>query len=227
MKAILLAAGLGIRLRPITNTIPKCLVPIRGRPLLDIWIQNLLNSGVKDILINTHYLSHLVIEYIQKSEYKDSVQIVYEDVLLGTAGTLKENIKFFGGQDGLLIHADNYCEDELVEFYEAHRKRPSQCLMTMMTFRTDCPGSCGIVEIDKNKILVDFHEKKINPPGNLANGAIYALSSQLLNEIEASTEIGNDFSLDVIKVYKEKILTYETKRILLDIGTEHNYNKVR
>ena len=227
MRAILLAAGLGTRLRPITDTIPKCLVPIKGRPLLEIWIKNLLNSGVKEILINTHYLSHLVAEYIRKSEYRNSIQIVHEDVLLGTAGTLKKNIKFFDGQDGLLIHADNYCEDELVGFYEAHRKRPSECLITMMTFRTDSPNSCGIVEIDKNKILVDFHEKKINPPGNLANGAIYALSSKLLNEIEANNGLGNDFSLDVINAYKEKILTYETKKILLDIGTEHNYNKVR
>ncbi len=56
MRALLLAAGLGTRLRPITDKIPKCLVPIQGKPLLEIWLDKLYEAGVQEFLVNTHYL---------------------------------------------------------------------------------------------------------------------------------------------------------------------------
>ena len=72
MKAILLAAGFGTRLRPLTNNIPKCLVPIKGKPLLEIWLDKLSDVGVKDFLINTHYLYDKVESFIKKSKYKNN-----------------------------------------------------------------------------------------------------------------------------------------------------------
>ena len=108
MRAVLLAAGLGTRLRPLTDRIPKCLVPIKGKPLLDIWCESLLSSGVERILINLHYMHEVVESHIQGSGYKTHVQTVFEPVLLGTAGTLVANNEFFKGDDGILVHADNY-----------------------------------------------------------------------------------------------------------------------
>ena len=95
MKAFLLAAGLGTRLRPITEEIPKCLVPINGKPLLEYWLESIFSSGIKECLINTHYLSEKVADYIATSKYKKSITVVYEKKLIGTAGSLKKNIEFF------------------------------------------------------------------------------------------------------------------------------------
>ena len=67
MRALLLAAGLGTRLRPITDKIPKCLVPIQGRPLLEIWLDKLCEVGVQEFLVNTHYLAAQVEEFISNS----------------------------------------------------------------------------------------------------------------------------------------------------------------
>ena len=64
MRAVLLAAGLGTRLRPLTDTIPKCLVPIKGKPLLDIWCETLLAAGVEKVLVNTHYKHQVVEEHL-------------------------------------------------------------------------------------------------------------------------------------------------------------------
>ena len=91
-KTILLAAGYGKRLKPITNELPKCLVPINGRPLLDIWLNKLTKEGFGPFLINTHYKNELVNDFIKKSEFKNQIEIVYEERLLGTAGTLIKNI---------------------------------------------------------------------------------------------------------------------------------------
>lgn len=87
------------------------------------------------------------------------------------------------GEDGLLIHSDNYCLADFNAFLKAHQNRPKKCLLTMMTFRTDNPTSCGIVELNKQGIVTGFHEKVSDPPGNLANGAIYILSAELLRTL--------------------------------------------
>ncbi len=223
MKAILLAAGFGTRLRPLTEKIPKCLVPIKGKPLLQIWLERLQEAGINSFLINTHYLPEKVLNFINISEYREKVTLVYESMLLGTAGTLLKNIQFFNGEDGMLIHADNYCLANLDEFINKHNHRPAGCLITMMTFRTDNPSSCGIVELNHEGIVVGFHEKVKSPPGNHANGAVYILSAEILSIIEKKFELAKDFSNDIIPYFLGKIYTYETKEIFIDIGTPETY----
>lgn len=224
MRAILLAAGLGTRLRPLTNSVPKCLMPIKGKPLLEIWLEQLTNSGVSSILINTHYLAPYVDSFIKRSPYRDSVTLVNEEKLLGTAGTLMANLNFFEDEGGLLIHADNYCLANFEEFIRKHANRPKKCLMTMMTFRTNAPSTCGIVELDGNEIVIGFHEKVKNPPGNLANGAIYALSSEMVESIKKQDNL-KDFSEEIIPSYLGRIYSYETHEALIDIGTYESYKR--
>ena len=76
MKALLLSAGVGSRLRPVTDYIPKCLVPINGKVLLEYWLENLTNAGISEFIINTHYMYEAVEEYISTSQYKDRVTLV-------------------------------------------------------------------------------------------------------------------------------------------------------
>lgn len=225
MRAILLAAGFGTRLRPLTDTIPKCLVPIKGQPLLDIWLRDLTKAGIGPFLVNTHYLVEKVADYIRASAYADQVTLVHEPKLLGTAGTLIANLDFFSGQDGLLIHADNYCFADFKAFVTAHQNRPSGCLMTMMTFRTDSPSSCGIVELSEQGVVIGFHEKVSSPPGNLANGAVYILSTALLQAIGSQFRTATDFSTQVLLPLVGQIYTYETNAVFLDIGTPEAYRK--
>ena len=164
MKAILLAAGFGKRLRPITETIPKCLVPIKGVPLLEIWLEKLSKVGVTEIYINTHYLHKKVENFILNSRFKDIVTLGYEKKLRGTAGTLLDNIDFFENEDGFLIHADNLCDESMLKFIKCHKKRPPHCEVTMLVFETKEPKNCGIVSINKDNVVDNFYEKVKNPP---------------------------------------------------------------
>jgi mannose-1-phosphate guanylyltransferase len=225
MRAILLAAGLGTRLRPLTSTIPKCLVAIKGKPLLETWLERLVQAGIEQFLVNTHYLSEQVEDFIKASPYKDRVALVYEMDLRGTAGTLIENLDFFQAEDGLLIHADNYCLADLHAFKQAHSLRPTDCVMTMMTFRTDNPSACGIVELDDRGVVIGLHEKVFNPPGNLANGAVYILSNELLSKMSTNLHTVKDFSTEVLPRFVGRIYTYETREVFLDVGTPENYTK--
>ena len=147
MRALLLAAGLGTRLRPLTDRTPKCLVPIHGRPLLDYWLELLIGAGIEHILINTHWLPERVNEFIAASPYSDRVNLVHEPELLGTGGTVWANRDFFKGADFLLAHADNLTDFDVKALMKAHATRPTECAMTMLAFRTDDPRSCGILEL--------------------------------------------------------------------------------
>jgi len=219
VRAVLLAAGLGTRLRPLTDTIPKCLVPINGKPLLDIWCNSLLKVGVSKILVNLHYKHQVVEEHIAKSAYCNQVKSVFEPELLGTAGTLIANRNFFNGEDGILLHADNYSEANLGQLIESHLQRPTKCLMTMLAFRTQTPQTCGILEVDDQNVLQNMYEKSYQDHGNLANGALYILSRELI----ASLTTESDFSTQVIPKLYDRIQVVETNETYLDIGTPESY----
>jgi mannose-1-phosphate guanylyltransferase len=134
-------------------------------------------------------------------------------------------LDFFGDSDGLLIHADNYCLADFSAFLQAHSNRPPECVLTMMTFRTETPSSCGIVELDARGVVVGFHEKVAHPPGNLANGAVYILSAELLQLLGTDLRGVTDFSTEVLNCLVGKIYSYETSETFLDIGTLENYAK--
>lgn len=225
MRAILLAAGCGTRLRPLTNNIPKCLVPIKGKPLLAIWLERLTEAGIGPFLVNTHYLAEQVEVFIEASPCREQITLVHEQVLLGTAGTLIANLDFFQGEDGMLIHADNYCLADFPAFVQAHLQRPPECLMTMMTFRTDNPSSCGIVEVDDQGVVIGFHEKVAAPPGNLANGAVYIFSGGFLKTIATEYQHATDFSTQILPLFIGRIYTCETKEFFIDIGTPEACSK--
>lgn len=227
MKALLLAAGLGTRLKPITNTMPKCLVPINGKPLLEIWLENLTEAGIKEFLINTHYLHKEVENFIMNSKYKDVVTLVYEENLLGTAGTLVRNKSFFVENEPLMvIHADNLCICDFKDFISSHYLRENKdTLLTMMLFHTDTPQSCGIVELDKNNIVQKFYEKVKFPPSNLANAAVYIFEYSIFNIIEKIESKYPDISIDLLPVLLGKINTYKNNQLNIDIGTPSNYKK--
>jgi mannose-1-phosphate guanylyltransferase len=225
VRALLLAAGLGTRLRPLTYTIPKCLVPIKGQPLLGLWLERLTQAGIGPFLINTHYLAEKVVAFVNASPYRKKVRIINEQELHGTAGTVIANLSFFEGQDGLLVHADNYCLADFKAFQQAHENRPPECLITMMTFRTLDPSSCGIVELDERGVVIGFHEKINNPPGNLANGAVYILSANLLAIMGTDLHDSTDFSTEILNRFVGQIYSYETTDMFLDVGTIENYTK--
>lgn len=219
MKAILLAAGFGTRLRPLTETVPKCLVPIGGVPLLHLWLDQIFNSGIHYVLINTHYLSNKVEDFINGSKYKGRVRLSHEEELLGTAGTIFKNMEFIGGESVMVIHADNLSKFDVNDFIKAHESRPIYCNMTMMLFETDDPKSCGIVELNETGVVIGFHEKSSEPPSSMANAAIYILEPELISEFHAKSPQATDISTQIIPKNLGRIFTYLNTEYHRDIGT--------
>jgi mannose-1-phosphate guanylyltransferase len=225
MKCLLLAAGLGSRLKPLTEHTPKCLMPIHGEPLLGIWLRDVCALGLKSILINTHYLAEQVQTFVANGHYGDLIRLAHEPELLDTAGTLLHHIHELAGDDLLFVHADNYCLADLSALVVAHQNRPRNCLLTMLTFITDQPSACGIVELDSVGVVTGFHEKIANPPGNQANAAVYCLSPEFLHDLKQRYPNAKSFSNDVLPGYVGHIFAHATDRPLIDIGTPENYQR--
>ena len=218
MKTLLLAAGFGSRLMPLTSDWPKCLMPISGRPLLEYWLETLHKNNLPDVLVNLHYKHQVVIEFLERACFKDWVRSVYEPNLLGTAGTIKKNYKDIKGSRLLLIHADNWCQCAFDEFLLFHDSRPKETLITMMTFATETPSDCGIVELDCYGVVQAFHEKVKNPPNNIANAAVYILEPSVVDWIYAQPCI-SDFSTEVLPKFVGRIATWKNSGLHRDIGT--------
>ena len=199
------------------------MVPIRGEPLLNNWLDKLVRTDLLPVLINIHSLPQQVASFVESSSHRDIVTLVYEPELLGTAGTLSANLDFYQGQDGLLIHSDNLCQQNLHDLVVAHHQRPPECLLTMLTFRADTPSACGVVEIDARGVVVGYHEKVSAPPGNLANGAVYILSTEFINQFFLNFETPKDFSADVLPLLLGRIYTFTTSELFLDVGTPNAY----
>lgn len=219
MRALLLAAGLGTRLRPITDDLPKCLVPIHGKPLLDYWLDMLLSNDVDRVLLNTHYLAEAVRHFVADSAWRDSIEIVYEDELLGTGGTVLKNRDFLSGGAFMVVHADNLTRFDVQAFIRAHEFRPDSVDITMMTFNTDVPQSCGIVELDDRGVVVRFHEKVSTPPSNHANAAVYIFEPSVIDFIESLGKPVVDISTEVLPHYLGRIGTFHNSDYHRDIGT--------
>lgn len=227
MRALILAAGIGTRLHPITEATPKCLVLIEGRPLLYYWLELLLTSSISKVLVNTHHLSHLIRKFVHESPWRDRVVVTYEECLLGTAGTLYRNRNFFDGKAAMLIHGDNLSLFSVPAFVQAYESRPAGVEITMMTFTTSTPQSAGIVELDDRGIVQSFHEKTLNPPSNLANGAVYIVSPSVLAFLESLGKDVIDFSTEVLPHYVGKINTFHNDVYHRDIGTRESLKIAR
>ena len=127
----------------------------------------------------------------------------------------------------IVIHADNFTSLDLFDLIEAHHARPPNCLLTMLTFKTQTPSSCGIVNVDSDGIVQGFYEKSSENHGNLANGAIYVFEDDFLLWLTEKFPNVKDFSNEVIPNLIGKIFSFQTNHPFIDIGTIKALNKAR
>lgn len=222
MNALLLAAGMGTRLRPLTNKTPKCLVEIDGIPLLKFWLDKLIKqSCVNKIFVNTHYLPDQVDAFILNYKAKNksaNIEIKHEKELLGTGGTLKKIGEILAYEPLFFAHCDNLSVFPFSSFLHAFKSRPTNCDLTMMTFTTDNPSECGIVKTNKKNIVTQFHEKPKKPLGTMASAATFILEPSVVKKV-LSTEHVYDFSRDILPLYVGRMNIWHNNLYHRDIGT--------
>jgi mannose-1-phosphate guanylyltransferase len=221
MKAFLLAAGHGTRLRPLTDSIPKCLVPIRGVPLLQIWFDLCRRNAISEIFVNLHAHANLVRRFLQETCSDLRVTISEEPVLLGSAGTLLANRRWIGSdREFWVFYADVLTTASLGALLDIHHRQNK--LATLGLYEVPDPRRCGIVTLGEDGTVLDFVEKPEFPPTNLAFCGIMVANRRLLDVIP--DRIPADIGFHVLPRLSGQMAAYRIPDYLLDIGTLENFN---
>jgi mannose-1-phosphate guanylyltransferase len=223
VKAFLLAAGLGTRLRPITDTVPKCMVTIDGRPLLDIWLDGFDRAGVDEVLVNLHYLPDVVRRHLAARTGPPAVRTFFEPELLGSAGTLAANRDWVAGEDMFLAcNADNLTDFDLRSLVRAHREHGA--VATLTVFRSDRPSAGGVVELDAAGLVTGFTEKPAQPVSDLVNAGMYAFRPSLLDELGGPP---CDIGYDLLPGLVGRAGAVLVEGYFRDIGTVEAYRRAQ
>lgn len=225
MKAMILAAGLGARLRPLTDVLPKPLLPIAGRPLL-VWNLLLLRRcGVTEVMINLHHLGHLIEQALgDGSEFGMRIAYSREPVILGTGGGLKQAEPFFGGEPFFVLNGDTLFDMNLNDMTAAYRRSPA---VAAMAVRADPePERWGAVEVDVARRVCRINGRGMNPKGQSEKrmfAGVHLMHPRLL----ASVPTGRESS--IIDAYVgaiqagETVVGCELDGYWSDIGTPERY----
>lgn len=224
MKAFLLAGGYGTRLRPVTDSVPKCLVPIRGRPLLDIWLDLCARSGITDVLVNVHAHPQPIERHLERSHSPVNVRLVHEDRLLGSAGTLAANRDWVGSDPAFwILYSDVLTNTNLRRMSEFHSRSGS--VATVGLYQVPDPSSCGVALTDEAGVIIDFQEKPQTPRSNWVFSGLMVASPRLLDSIPHV--IPADIAFHVLPHLLGKMQAYPITDYLLDIGTLPNYQRAQ
>lgn len=220
MRAFVLAAGLGTRLWPLTCRMPKCLLPVGGRPLLVHWLDLLAANGVDCVLVNTHHLHEQVAEFIAGLRLPIRVTHRYEPTLLGSGGTLRANREFLAeAEEFFVVYADTLTNADLTALLHAHRRMGH--VATLGLFRAPVLRDCGVVTLDSEGTVVNFEEKPVRPASDLAFAGVMVGSPPFVEAIPSP--IPCDLGKDVFPRLLGHLGGWELNAYVRDIGTPESY----
>ena len=192
LKAVILAGGQGARLRPYTIVLPKPLMPIGDRPILDILLTQLAAQGFRDINISVGYLAGLIEAFCGNGDrFGVDIEYLREDEPLGTAGPLQ--LINHGGEPFLVTNGDVLTDLDFRALYEFHRE--NEQLLTVATYRKDVKIQLGVLSLDKDNRIVEYTEKPtLSHPVSMG---VYCCSPEILEHIPK----GQRFDLpDLVRV---------------------------
>ncbi|MCX8176096.1 MAG: nucleotidyltransferase family protein [Candidatus Bathyarchaeota archaeon] len=184
MKAIILAGGLGLRLRPLTEKVPKVLVQYKGKPLSQHQIEYLAGYGVKDIIFACGYRWEKIKEFFgDGSSFNVDIYYSVEEEKLGTGGGIKKAMKSFPSNEYLVLNGDVITNLDLNDFISFHRKRKLEVTMLLVPLISPY----GIVEVSDDGVVVGFQEKPKLP--YWINGGVYLINNSIVDKLPDKGDI--------------------------------------
>ncbi len=212
MKAFILAAGKGERLRPLTDTIPKCLLSIQSVPILGIWLELCRRHGIDEVLVNTHSHADSVKSYLRDHRHGVKVHLAEEGTLLGSAGTLLAHRRWIGSErDFWIFYGDVLTNTNITQMLEFHRRRKQVATL-------------GVNEV-ADPHQWEFVEKPTNPSSNLAFSGILVATPAIFDVIP--DRIPADIAFDLLPKLVGRMVAYPISDYLVDIGTPASYQYVQ
>ena len=228
LKAMIMAAGMGSRLEPLTLMMPKPLIPVMNMPLMDIILTQLSELGVKDVISNTYYLADQIIDRYKKNNLGINFNYIKETNLSGTAGGVKKCQHFFDeGEDFIVISGDVLTNADIKKGIEIHKKSNAIATIGIKQIPHEHVSHFGVVVTDENGFITEFQEKPSveEAKSNFINTGIYIFNYKIFDYIPEN--IFYDFAKNVFpKLLEEKAInTFEVSEYWNDVGTISQYKQ--
>ena len=210
MKAVLLAAGKGVRLKPLTDNLPKVMIPINGKPILEYHIEMLSDAEITDVFINLHHLPEKIMEYFKDGKkWGLKIQYSYEPEILGTAGAVKKLEKELRPSPFLVIYGDNFLKIDYGDFIRYSEKKNG--VGTIAAFWKEDVKESGILSLGHRQKIKRFVEKPTCEEAfsHWVNAGVFYFREKVFDFIEPKY---SDFGFDVLpRMIKEGIELYAYK----------------
>lgn len=226
MKAVILAAGRGTRLEPLTEDTPKCMLPLAGKPILEHVIKAVRKAGIREVVLVVGYREEKIREYFgEGSDFGIKIEYVFQNQQLGTAHAI-DMVEL--NEDFLVLNGDTLISSECVDgVLSAHSAGIHEPAATLGLKKVEEPGSYGVVRLKNNRV-VEIIEKPKKYVSNLANAGIYAFSPKIFGAVEKTkkSERGEyeiTSSIRILIDEGEVVRGAMIKGLWSDVGNPWNY----
>jgi dTDP-glucose pyrophosphorylase len=222
LHAVIMAGGRGERLRPLTDNIPKSMLPLGSKPIIEHNIDRLISFGIEKVTISVRYLSDQIIDYFGDGSSKGiSINYVKEDEPLGTIGCISR-MESIDHEDLIVLNSDIFTNIDYEEFYLSFRNEKAVMAVASIPYSVDIPYA--IMELDK-AIIVGFTEKPRNT--YYANAGIYLIGKEILNLVPKDTFFNATDLIECVIAQKKKLIHSPITGFWIDIGKHDDYNKAK
>ena len=227
MKLVLTVGGEGVRLQPLTYDIPKPMLRLAGKPVLEYAIEWAKRNGIKDIIICSGYLAEHIENYFgDGSKFGVNIKYSVEKEKLGTAGCIRLAKDLIGDDDFILLHGDILCKIDALKLIDFHKTNNAMC--TLVVHKSSHPKDSDLVEADEKGKVVKFWRKPHpeTPPTDVGNAGLHVFSSKVIGYIPEGK-----YSLEKELVPKllekgESVYAYNTEEFLKDMGTHERMEQL-
>ena len=223
---MLLAAGLGTRLRPLTDEMAKPMIPIVNKPVMEHVVELLVDQGITKLYANLHYEADLIRSHFGNgSKWGVDIGYSYEDRLLGTAGGLKKLEKYFHDGTFLVISSDVLTDIDLGPLIAFHKAK--KAIATVAVTHVEDPSQYGVVKLDNSGLIIGFQEKPNleEARSNLVNCGVYVFEPEIFKYIPSGFYDFGKNLFPLLLEQEEMLYGLEHDNYWLDIGAIKTYLK--
>jgi D-glycero-alpha-D-manno-heptose 1-phosphate guanylyltransferase len=220
VTGVILAGGMGTRLRQVVSDRPKVMAEIKGKPFILYLLDQLAEVNIERVIISTGYMADTIEDNIGRSYKNICIEYSKEEVPLGTAGALKLAGRTVNTEDCLVMNGDSYTEFDATTLYLAHKQKNAN--ITLVVKALDETDRFGVVSKNKNNEIIDFMEKGSNKGSGFINSGIYLMKTSVIHKIPKKPPCSLEYDFFPSMVGKS-IYSDETKGDFIDIGTPESF----
>lgn len=223
MQVLILAGGLGTRLRSVVSDRPKPMAEVNGKPFLEYLIRNLVNKGYKEFIIAVGYKKEKIIEYFNDgSDFGCNIKYSIEEEPLGTGGAIANAKRLING-DILVLNGDTFFDIDFKALEKLHKEKQSK--YTLALRKVDNVSRYGAVEFDEDDKIIGFSPKGENSESSYINGGIYIVKKEIIDNLEENKFISLENDIIPNIVNKGNMYGYKSNDYFIDIGIPEDYKQ--